>query len=211
MRFTRDEFLEDLHQVFEEVNADKVCELGDAPEGRWQERRRIRVLQYSEVEDKEQLERLRLLYMALLTFGSHQRTAIDAGVAEPTWDDRSSLSTSASASFSSFSISFLSFNAFLPFLLRWSFAFPLPFPFWDDCPFERSSRSTLASDARTPSSVLRRRWSRQASTSGCTLKRRSLIMRFSRRTISSDARPVSSARNTEMMLFRHRSDACGKG
>jgi hypothetical protein len=57
---------------------------------------------------------------------------------------------------------------------------------------------------------LSRRCRRHVRTFGCTLKRRSLIIRFRSRTTSSDGTPVWSARNTEMTLFVQRFDAYEK-
>lgn len=124
---------------------------------------------------------------------------------------RSSLSTSASASRNSFSISFFSFRAFFAFLLRCgrSVLFPLArraAALLLDCFFAGSSLSVFDSDARTPSSVLRRRCKRQERTSGWMLNRFSFTMRFSKRTISKDTPPVRSSRNTLIKVLRHRSE-----
>ena len=112
-----------------------------------------------------------------------------------------------------FSISLRSFSAFFAFLLRWGWSAALPFarraaarPL--DIAFPLGSLSALDSDALTPSSVFRRRWSRHDSTSGCTLNFRSLIMRLSSRTISREGSPVLSARKTLMSVSRQRSEDC---
>lgn len=123
----------------------------------------------------------------------------------------SSLSTSASASRNSRSISFFSFRACFIFLLRCclSVGFPLArrsaarFFEYD---FIFSGLSTFDSDDRTPSSVLSRRWSKHDSSLGCTLKCFSFIVLFKSRTISNDEIPVRSARKTRIRVARQRSD-----
>ena len=52
---------QDLQQVTEEVDIDQMRKLGDALEGRGKQRCWRGMLEYPEIEDKEQLERLRLL------------------------------------------------------------------------------------------------------------------------------------------------------
>lgn len=62
VRCPGDEILEDLHEVLEEIDVHQVRVSRDAPQRGREKRRRLRVFQNPKVENKEELECLRLLY-----------------------------------------------------------------------------------------------------------------------------------------------------